>query len=244
MSISDGGAAFKLAYQISPIIFTGGIAGAIPGAILPVLAFSQAASFVNGLLSGNAGSLNEDDYLCYFQPLPGGTLIEQDIAMYPFANQSVAANAVIQQPLQISMLMICPAGAGGGYLTRLAAMTALQASFDQHNKMGGTYTILTPSFAYTDCVMTSMSDVSNASTKQVQNSYKLDFLKPLISLADAQAAQNGLMSKISGGLPTDGSLTGPGALVNTTSGSAGPTVLPVTGQGAAGISNLSIIGHQ
>ena len=122
--------------------------------------------------------------------------------MYPFANQQVAANAVIQQPLTISMLMVCPAGRGGGYSSKSALMQSLQASFNNHNTSGGLYTILTPAFPYTDCVMTAMTDISSGATHQVQNSYKLDFLKPLVTLAAASGAQNALMSQISAGLPT------------------------------------------
>ena len=114
MSLSSGAAAFKLSFAISPIVMTGGIASNVPGGVLPVLSISDAISFVGGLLSPGDDVLDLDDYFAYFQPLPGGTLIDQTIGMYPFANQTVAANAVIQQPLAISMLMISPAGRGGG----------------------------------------------------------------------------------------------------------------------------------
>ena len=201
MSISSGGASFKLEFQISPIVMTGGIAANILGGALPVLSLSNAISFVGGLLTPGSDAIGLDDYFAYFQPLPGGTLIDQQIGMYPFANQAVAANAVIQQPLTISMLMVCPAGRGGGYASKSAMMQSLQASFYSHNTSGGLYTILTPSFPYVDCVMTAMTDVSSGQTKQVQNAYKLDFLKPLVTLAAAAGAQNALMSQISSGMP-------------------------------------------
>lgn len=200
--ISSGAVAFQLAYQISPIVMTGGIASALPGSMLPLLSLSNALSFAGGLLTPGSVAPSTSEYFAYFQPLPGGTLIDQQIGMYPFANQTVAANAVIQQPLVISMQMVCPAGGGGGYATKAALMQSLQSSFDQHNKSGGLYTILTPFFPYVDCVMTAMTDISRGDTKQVQNTYKLDFLKPLVSLAAAQGAQNALMSQISGGVPT------------------------------------------
>jgi len=201
LGISSGAAAFKLQFQISPIILTGGIASSIIGAALPLLSISNALSFIGGLLSPGSNALGLNDYFAYFQPLPGGTLIDQQIGMYPFANQTVAANAVIQQPLTISMLMICPAGEGGGFATKSAIMQSLQATLYQHNTSGGDYTILTPSFPYTNCVMTAMTDVSSGQTHQPQNAYKLDFLKPLVTLAAAAGAQNALMSQISAGVP-------------------------------------------
>ena len=240
MSLSSGGTAFKLAFAISPIVMTGGIASAIPGGMLPVLALSNAISFVSGLLSPGDDPLGLDDYFAYFQPLPGGTLIDQDIGMYPFANQAVAANATIQQPLTISMLMICPAKGPGGYAAKLATMMSLQASFNQHNQSGGTYTVLTPAFAYTDLVMLAMTDTSSSETRQAQNAFKLDFRKPLVTLADAASAYNGLMGQISAGVPTDGSSSGPQSLVGSTAGGTAPTFVPSVGQGAAGITSGGI----
>ncbi len=203
MAMSSGAVTFQLQYQVSPIVMTGGIASNLLGSMLPVLSLSNSISFIDGLLSPGSTAPSLDDYFAYFQPLPGGTLIDQQIGMYPFANQAVAANAVIQQPLTISMLMVCPVGAGGGYATKAALMQSLQSSFYQHNTSGGLYTILTPFFPYTDCVMTSMTDVSSGQTKQVQNAYKLDFLKPLVTLAAVSQAQNALMSQIGAGVPTN-----------------------------------------
>lgn len=241
MGLSSGAAAFKLSFAISPIVMTGGIAANIPGGVLPVLSISDAISFVGGLLSPGDDVLDLDDYFAYFQPLPGGTLIDQTIGMYPFANQTVAANAVIQQPLAISMLMVCPAGRGGGYATKLATMQALVATFKQHNTSGGTYTILTPAYPYTDCVMLNIADVSSSATKQVQNAFKLDFLQPLVTLAAAQAAQNALMSQISSGVATDGSQSGGNTLLGSTSGATAPTVgIPASGQGAQGITSGAV----
>lgn len=228
---SSGLAAFRLQFNVSPIIMTGGIASGAIGGALPALAISSALSFAQGLLNAGSTALGLDDYFAFFQPMPGGTLIDQQIGMYPFANQSVAANATIQEPINISMMMICPAGRGGGYSSRLSQMTAIQQAFDQHNKSGGLYSIMTPSFVYTNCVMTSMTDMSTSSTKQVQNIYKLDFLKPLVTLSDAANAQNALMSKISDGLPTDGSQFNPNTVVGSTVGSTAPTALLAGGQG-------------
>jgi len=237
MAISSGAAAFKLQFQISPIMLTGGIAGAIPGGVLPVLTL---ANILGGGLTdvGAAADAALDSFFAYFQPLPGSTMIDQQIGMYPFANQNVAANATIQEPWAVSMLMICPAGRGGGYATKFALMQAMQSAFDNHNKSGGLYNVMTPSFVYTDTVMTAMTDVSSSSTKQVQNAYKLDFLKPLVTLAAAAGAQSALMSAVTNGTPTTGALSGATGLTGTTIGGASPTFVPNTAnQGGAGVSS-------
>jgi hypothetical protein len=235
MGISSAAAAFRLQFQLSPIVMSGGVASAIPGGVLPFI--SLASSLAGGGLV-DIGSVGDslDDAFAFFQPLPGGTLIDQQIGMYPFANQYVAANATIQQPLNISMLMICPVGRGGGYASKFALMQAIQSSFDSHNKSGGLYDIMTPSFVYTSCVMTAMTDVSSSMTKQVQNAYKLDFIKPLVTLSDASGAQSSLMSAITNGTATDGALTGTSGAVGSTTGGTAPTFLPnSSSQGGIGI---------
>jgi hypothetical protein len=206
MSLSAGEVQFKLSYQLSPIILTGGIAAAIPGGMLPIILLTQGLSFVDGLLSGGA-DLDLDEYFAHFEPLPGSTLINQSIGKYPFANQQVAANAVIRQPLRVSMRMICPARGASGYALKLATMTTLQAVIAQHNNSGGTYTIATPSFFYTNMVMSDpgMTDTSAGNSQQRQNTYQLDFEQPLLTLQDAIQAQNNLMSQISAGMPVGAS---------------------------------------
>ena len=204
MGISPGLVAFKLSFQLSPIILTGGIAAAIPGGMLPIISITQAANFVAGLLSSGSQDLNLDDFFANFLPLPGSSLIDQTIGKYSFANQAVAANAVIRQPLSISMRMICPAAGPSGYALKLATMTALQATLAQHNAAGGTYTIATPVYFYTNTVMTGMRDTSNNASAQAQNTYQLDFEQPLLTLQDAQAAQNNLMAQLTAGTPIQG----------------------------------------
>ncbi len=204
MSISPGLAAYKLSFQLSPVILTGGIAGAIPGGMLPIIALTQAVNFVDGLLSGGDDLDDLDNFFANFHPLPGSTIIDQQIGEYPFANQAVAANAVIAQPYVISLRMICPASGEGGYAFKLATMLALQATLKQHNSLGGTYTIMTPSYFFTNCVMLRITDTSAAESKQAQNTWQLDFKKPLLTLEDAQQAQNNLMSQISSGTAIDG----------------------------------------
>ncbi len=235
MGISSGAAAFQLAYQLSPIVLTGGLASNIPGGALPALALSQAISFVGGLLVPGTDPISLNDYFAYFQPLPGSTLIDQEIGQYPFANQQVAANATIQQPLTISMLMICPASAGGGYASKPSIMQGMVQSFQQHNQSGGLYTVLTPAYSYTNCVMLSMTDVSGGQTHQVQWQYKLDFRLPLVTQQQAQQAYNSLMNTINNNLPTNGAQTGADMLVNAPGSGQAPTFVPSGAQTATGL---------
>ncbi len=204
--MSGGRTVFQLGYEASPIILTGGIASAIPGNMLPIIAITQAASFTLGLLQGNI-DLNPDNYFARFKPLPNATLVNNQIGQYPFANQAVAANAVIAQPLNVSLEMICPVREVGGYLAKLATFTALKLALDNHTAQGGTYTVCTPSQIYQNCILTSLRDVTGADGKQAQVHWQWDFAKPLIALADVQVANNSLMSKIAGGLPITGTPT-------------------------------------
>ena len=206
MPYTAGEAQFKLNFEISPITLTGGVALNIPGGMLPILSLTQAQSFTTGLISGGS-DLGLDDFFAYFYPLPGSSLIDQQIGMYPFANQTVAANAIIVQPLSVSMLMTVPVRDPGGYQTKLSNMTAVQNTLHQHNTTGGTYTIATPSYFYTNCVMTGMHDISSSDSKQAQIQWKLDFIQPLISLQAAAASQfalNSMMQQLSSGVQTTG----------------------------------------
>lgn len=235
---SPGLAAFKLAFQLSPIVLNNGIASAIPGGSLPIIAITEALDFTVGILSGGE-NIELDDFFANFQPIPGGNIISQLIGKYPFANQSVAANAVIAQPLQISMLMVCPVREPLGYYTKVATMLALQAALKQHNLSGGTYTIVTPAAFYDNCVMLSMTDVSNTESKQVQNAWRLDFEQPLLTLQQAQQQMNSTMSKISSGTQTDGSTSGLSSTLGSPSTAATPTVVPsATTSAAAGTAPL------
>jgi hypothetical protein len=237
VSISTGLAVWKIAFQASPVILTGGLAKLMPGQMLPLFAITDALSFVTGLLSGASDSLDLDNLFANFEPLPGATLINQDLARYPFGNQGIAANAVIQQPLTISMRMVTPAQGPLGYFLKLAVFQALQAALYAHNTSGGTYIVMTPSFIYTNCVMRALRDTSSGATKQPQNAWTLDFEQPLITLNDIQSAQSSLMSAISNALQLPGQTPAWSAISSaglTTTGLAGPALMPaLTNSGAA-----------
>ena len=196
------GTAFKLGYQISPIILTGGIAAGF-GGLLPIAMITEGVSGLIGLIGGNFPT-SLDDFFAQFTVLPGGSLIEQDLGRYPFANQATAANAVITEPLTLSVRMDCPANNNGGYVSKLATLTALQAALSSHNASGGLYTVATPGFIYENLLMRRLSDISGAGSKQVQYQWQFDFEQPLVTLQAAQQVYSSLLNKIAGGTQISG----------------------------------------
>lgn len=190
---------YQLSYEISPIILNGGLATNITGSLLPIIAITEASNFTAGLLEGSA-PINFNDFFGHFRPLPGASLISNDVATYPFANQNYAANAIISKPLQISMLMNCPANTNGGYVSKMITFTALKYALELHNQLGGTYIIATPSYVYLNCILTNLSDVSRPDSQQPQNAWQFDFMQPLISQGP-QNTLNAFMSAVEGGLP-------------------------------------------
>lgn len=201
--MSLGGAAFKVAMELSPILLVDGLATDIPGGVLPIIAITQGVSFITGLLTGTA-SINPDSFFAHFQPVAGGTIIANQIGTYPFANQAVAGNAIIAQPTNLSMLMICPARNELGFAQKLAVMIALKAALDKHNALGGTYTIVTPAAYYSSGIMTGMTDASRGDTHQVQNAFQMDFVFPLLTLDQSKGLLSSLMSKLAKGTQIDG----------------------------------------
>ncbi len=185
---------YNLSFQVSPIIFEGGIAQSIPGGLLPVL---QLLGFAQSALLSGTVSLSDFPY--YFLPILSGTkVINQSVATYPFANNQVASNATVDEPKPLSLMMVAPVKDTGGYITKLPMFTALRDSFAQHNAAGGTYTVATPSYIFTGCIMTGVTDITQNS-KQQQIEWRIDFLKPLVSLSAASQAFSSLMKKITDG---------------------------------------------
>lgn len=196
------GTIFTLGYQISPIILTGGIANEI-GGILPIAVITEGVGGLVGLLGGNFPT-SLSSFFAQFMVLPGGTLINQDLGRYPFANQATAANATITEPLTVSIRMDCPANNNGGYVSKIATLTALQAALSAHNASGGLYTIATPGFFYPNCILKTVTDISGAGSKQVQYQWQFDFEQPLVTLQAAQQVYSSLINKIAGGTQISG----------------------------------------
>lgn len=222
--------AFKMAMQTSPIILTNGIATALGGA-LPILALTESTgSLLIGAASAGsnplAGLLNTarnsfsltgvdqqlDSFFAHYVVMPGSSLINNQVATYPFANQQVAANAIIAQPLNVSLRMICPVSAATPWPVKFAIMSALQKSLSQHNSMGGTYSVVTPSYIYTNCIMTGMRDITSSGPDRIQETYQIDFFQPLVTQQAATQALNGLMNTINNGTPIVGQPTWSGGL--------------------------------
>lgn len=186
---------YRLGFEISPIILNGGWAEGLPDALLPIVSLTESINFLSGILNGGA-DLSLDKFFAHYRVIPGGSLAMNTIGEYPFANQAVAANAVIAQPLAISLLMICPVQNEGGYATKLAIMSALQAAITQHVAQGGLFTVATPAFIYTNCILKSLRDVSGGETKQPQYNWQWDFEQPLVTDSQAQQAYSQLMRKM------------------------------------------------
>lgn len=243
MSAPPGMTAWKLSYQLSPIILTGGVASLIPGGMLPIISILQAGNFLTGLLSGNTGVDNLDGYFAHFYPAPGGKLISVLSGEYTFANAQVAANAVVLQPNVISLIMDCPAQGEGSYLLKVAIFTALEATLRNHVAQGGLFTVMTPAFPYTDAILIDLTDISSPPS-QPQSKWQWSFRTPLVTQSAAQAAQNTLMSKLGSGLPTTGATSGVDLTVGATNtlatGAVSPAASNTAGTALAG--NVSQFG--
>lgn len=226
--------AWQLAFQSSPIALSGGLFSSVPGLIVPILAFTEAINFPLGLLSGGDAG-NPDNFFAQFEPVSGATIIDQQLGRYPFANQAIAANATIAQPLTFSMRMTCPVRDSFGYYERFAVITALQYALTQHNTLGGVYHVLTPSYLYTNCILKTMRDASSGQTKQPQHAWMLDFEQPLLTLSQAQSAQNSLFSMFTNAVnPATTSPSGLAAQLGGSTGIASPSLIP------AGSSSISV----
>lgn len=198
----------QLAYQVCPILLEGGIAAQMPDGILPMLNLLYPSGAANEL-PWDIGDINGlDDAFGAFNVLPGGTLISQTIGKYPMANQWVAANAVINEPLTISVIMDAPMRGPHPWDTKKSIFTSLQAALIQHNNRGGMYIVATPAFNYTHMVMLALTDNSRGNNSLPQNAWRFDFEKPLVTLGDAQTAYNAWLDKAANKLPVGGDISG------------------------------------
>lgn len=224
MSMED----FRRAYQLCPILLYGGIAANADNGYISILSITEGSDDVN---YGNDLSA----YFAHFEPLPGGTLLDFSPAEYPFASMAMAANAMLQQALKISLKMICPARNGqNNYEALQANISGLQQLVTSHVQAGGTFTVATPATIYADCLLINLRDITNAGDKKVQQVFQWDFVQPLVATAAAEAVYNNLYSKLNGGLPVPNPPTnsGPSASVGSAANSQ-PVKTPGSGMGPA-----------
>ncbi|WP_158781585.1 hypothetical protein [Pantoea sp. BAV 3049] len=196
---------YRLGFEISPVILCDGIAQSIPGGMLPIVALTQSASFITSLLGGGSSLTNLDKYFCHWKAMQGSTMIDYDLGRYPFANQTVAANALLSQPLQVSLLMDAPVNENTGAMTKLVTLSALQATLQAHANLGGTFTVATPALFYSGCVLRTVRDVTGANESTPQRQWLWSFEQPLVTEAGAARAVNNYMGKIDNGDRTDSS---------------------------------------
>jgi hypothetical protein len=207
---------YQLAYQISPLYLTGGITGNQPSSIQPFLSYVMPGAFTilgPDFLPSAFQTYNTDDLnnaFGSFSVIPGGTLNKNTIAKYPFANQFVAANAAIREALNLSLIWDTPMRGPGAWDIKLATMTAIKKIFDAHVNIGGTFTIATPAYIYTNMLLTGLTDNSRGTVPLPQNAWRFDFERPLVVQAELQQAYNlnQQLLKMTNGLPSTGAITG------------------------------------
>jgi hypothetical protein len=246
---------WKLSYQVSPIFLTGAPVANVPSGMIPFLSIVNPGAFPvtsNEAYSysstgGVAGpdlsmvSLDQkslDDAFGAFNVLAGGSLIQQTVAKYPFANQSYAANAILRDPLHVSLIWDTPMRGENAWGTKLTVMQAVKQRLDAHNNGGGTYIVVTPSYVYDNLVMLSLTDASRGASNLPQNAWRFDFERPLVVLAELRAAQSALMSKLTNGVITNGAWSGPAAGLGSTTSipnmGSGPNA-PIPSMTASGV---------
>ena len=203
----DSLSSFQLTYEIQPIWLNQGIATNAPNQTIPITNLTQPSG---------VGGMSYNDFFAIFKIQSGGTLVEWQFAEYPFASLEVAANAMVQQPLKVSMLMICPASTTptNNYLTKLNTINNLQNQIQAHIQQGGYFTVYTPAFVYKDVLLKTIRDVTPESSVQRQMMFQWDFEQPLIALQDANSnlvsVMSGVQNSTTQPLPTSWVNTGAG----------------------------------
>lgn len=203
---------FRRDYQLAPIMLVGGIADKVtPNGTMTVLTLTEGSENVN--------YATESEYFAHFKPLPGGTIVDFSPAEYPYASLNMAANAMVQNALNFSMLMECPPRSGkNSYPSVQAIITRIQTQLKAHILAGGTFTVATPGVIYANCLLKTLRDASSAGDRTVQNAWVWEFTQPLITQQGAFESFNGLYNKIANGLPTSNPPTNSG--INTATGNA------------------------
>lgn len=203
---------WDLAFQITPIFFSGGIASKVPGGLLPIATFTAPGVLYSFLTTGNYSL----DAFPKFVPIPGSTIVSFTVGNYPFANQQVAANAMIQQPRSVSLKLIAPVNQPGGYAIKLAFWEVLSEIITAHNNQGGSFLVMTPAKVYPGMLLTEITDITSGEGNQPQIEWQFDFVQPIISVQSAIAAMSNLTQKLTNGAKlTPSDLTGAASSVGS-----------------------------
>lgn len=191
---------YRVAYEISPIILVDGIAAGIPFKMLPIALITEVTNLARGAITSSLPT-SLDEMFAHYIVQSGGTMVDQAIGKYPFANQQIAANAVITNPLTVSIKMVCPPRQPGSMVTKLASLEVLKLALDKHTALGGSYHVFTPGQLYMNCLLTSLRDVTSDSAIHKQSEWLFEFEKPLVTIDDAVNNMNALMSRFTKGTP-------------------------------------------
>jgi hypothetical protein len=243
----------KIQFQIAPIILVNGIASSIPGSAVSILAVTgptllqgpQGTNLLNALVSadsaiagtfyaGGSGAnlgnfVNLDNAFGAFNVLSGGTLSVNTVPKYPLGDMTMAANAIVREPINISLIWDTPMRDDNAWAVKIAVFQMLKGVLDLHNNSGGVYSIMTPAYTYDNCILTALTDNSRSNSPVPQNAWKFDFERPMVVTTDDLAqAQNIFMNHMTQGLPTTGATAG--GLVS--SDSSVPSLSPTPGNSA------------
>lgn len=221
-----------MAYEITPIILTGGIASS-QGDGLPIVALTQPGYQSDPVTGGASPSL--DDFNFNYTPLAGSRLLKFMAGTYPYANQAIAANALIQDPNSVSLLMFCPATLDWPFSARKSDINSLVSSLKLHQSLGGQYSVVTPAYTWTGALLLELLDVSGADSHQYQYAWQWNFFAPLTSIEQAVAAQNGLASTLTNQTQPAGSTGWPAGLnVQNPTQTFTQSLVPAPNSAAAG----------
>ncbi len=218
--------AWDLLYRVSPILLTGGIASSLSTSLsaagvlgaafssltsigIPIAAILDPISLVSGL--GGNTNFSIDDLFAHFMPVPGGTLLEFETCKFPFANQIVAGNAVIQRESTISMHMECAYRGTNSIPARIAILAAMRATVLQHVTQGGLFTVFTPAMIYSNVPLLRITDISPDPTMP-QTAFQWDFEQVLITTVAAAGAASTMMSKLGSGQQSSGAWVEPSSV--------------------------------
>lgn len=212
--------AFYYAYEASPIFLTGGIvnsmidqAGGVTESASAFNLFGTSVNWVQGVsnlgipivaITETLTVLGNIDIpaqpLFTFRPLPGGSIWKSEVAEMPFFTNQIAAVSQVQQPLNISLVSYCPANKDTTFALKLATFEALRWVIQQHVNNGGTFTVATPSYLYTDCLLTNIVDISDGTSNQSQVAWQWDFVQPLLTFPDLTSQLNKIIGSVSSGI--------------------------------------------